>query len=147
MFLCWWLDFAAKAAHLCSCCLSVPNTAVKHRCLGGAISVFLYTCYSKPISAVCLEAAMAQHPGGDHTVESGNSLVCRATKHTMSHCMVLYVSLVNSCLTINILLNWHVLYELMNCWLCKHYCTCAIRGRVIVIRHWIHYSFLIIIVF
>lgn len=34
----------AKTAHLCSRCLSVPNTAVKHRCLGWVISVPLYTC-------------------------------------------------------------------------------------------------------
>lgn len=34
----------AKTAHLCSCCLSVPNTAVKHRCLGWVISVPLYMC-------------------------------------------------------------------------------------------------------
>lgn len=63
------LSCADDTAHLCSRCLSVPNTAVKHRCLGRAISALLYTCDSKPISAVCLEAAMAHHPGGHHTVE------------------------------------------------------------------------------
>lgn len=63
------LSCADDTAHLCSRCLSVPNTAVKHRCLGRAISALLYTCDSKPISAVCLGAAMAHHPGGHHTVE------------------------------------------------------------------------------
>ncbi len=56
-----------KTAHLC--CWSVPNTAVKHRCLGWVISVFLYTCNCNPISAVSPEAAVAHHPGGHHTVE------------------------------------------------------------------------------
>lgn len=85
--------FLALMTHLCSRCLSVP--AVKHRCLGRAISA-LHATQSPYQQSVWRRLATQVAT----ILSSGNSLTRWVTKHNVWLGMVLYVLLVNSLSTI-----------------------------------------------